>query len=269
MVEMLRRANYERLLKFLKSAKGKIIQLLRKEWCTMKTIGIIGGMSYESSIHYYERINNQVNAEVGNLTCARMIIYNVNFEEIRKFMLNNDWDKIGVELASIAIKLENAGADCIVIATNTMHKLADYVQKKINIPLIHIADCVAEKCKQSKVFNVGLLGTKYTMVENFLKDRLKENGLTVTTPENQKDINEIDRIIFDELCKGEIKDLSKKYYTDVINKMIETKGIEGIILGCTEIEMLIKPKDIQIPIFDTTQSHIDSIVNICIEKVSL
>ena len=141
MVEMLRRANYERLLKFLKSAKGRIIQLLRKEWCTMKTIGIIGGMSYESSIHYYERINNQVNAEVGNLTCARMIIYNVNFEEIRKFMLNNEWDKIGVELASIAIKLENAGADCIVIATNTMHKLADYVQKKINIPLIHIADC--------------------------------------------------------------------------------------------------------------------------------
>ena len=126
----------------------------------MKTIGIIGGMSYESSIHYYERINDQVNAEAGNLTCAKMIIYNVNFEEIRKLMLNNEWNEIGVELANIAIKLENAGADCIVIATNTMHKLADYVQSKINIPLIHIADCVAEKCKKTAIFNVGLLGTK-------------------------------------------------------------------------------------------------------------
>lgn len=235
----------------------------------MKTIGIIGGMSYESSIHYYERINDQVNAEAGNLTCAKMIIYNVNFEEIRKLMLNNEWNEIGVELANIAIKLENAGADCIVIATNTMHKLADYVQSKINIPLIHIADCVAEKCKKTGIFNVGLLGTKYTMVEDFFKDRLKYNGLIVNTPENSQEIDEIDRIIFDELCKGKIKDVSKKYYINVINEMIEHKGIDGIILGCTEIEMLIKSKDIQIPIFDTTQSHIDSIVDICLEKISL
>lgn len=235
----------------------------------MKVIGIIGGMSYESSLHYYERINKQVNAKAGNLTCAKMIIYNVNFEEIRIFMLNNEWDKIGVELANIAIKLENAGADCIVIATNTMHKLANYVQSKINIPLIHIADCVAEKCKQSKVFKVGLLGTKYTMVEDFLKNRLKENGLTVITPNSQEDINEIDRIIFDELCKGKIKESSKQYYINVINKMIASEGIEGIVLGCTEIEMLIKSSDIQIPIFDTTQSHIDSIVDICLEKISL
>ncbi len=235
----------------------------------MKTIGIIGGMSYESSIHYYERINDQVNAEAGNLTCAKMIIYNVNFEEIRKLMLNNEWNEIGVELANIAIKLENAGADCIVIATNTMHKLADYVQSKINIPLIHIADCVAEKCKKTGIFNVGLLGTKYTMVEDFFKDRLKYNGLIVNTPENSQEIDEIDRIIFDELCKGKIKDVSKKYYINVINEMIEHKGIDGIILGCTEIEMLIKSKDVQIPIFDTTQSHIDSIVDICLEKISL
>ena len=235
----------------------------------MKTIGIIGGMSYESSIHYYERINDQVNDEAGNLTCAKMIIYNVNFEEIRKLMLNNEWNEIGVELANIAIKLENAGADCIVIATNTMHKLADYVQSKINIPLIHIADCVAEKCKKTGIFNVGLLGTKYTMVEDFFKDRLKYNGLIVNTPENSQEIDEIDRIIFDELCKGKIKDVSKKYYINVINEMIEHKGIDGIILGCTEIEMLIKSKDIQIPIFDTTQSHIDSIVDICLEKISL
>ena len=232
----------------------------------MKTIGIIGGMSYESSIHYYERINKQVNDLAGNLTCARMIIYNVNFEEIRKLMLANEWDKIGVELGKIAKILEKAGADYIAIATNTMHKLADYVQKQINIPLIHIADCVADKCKQSKVFNVGLLGTKYTMVEDFLKERLKNNGLIVSTPKEEKQINEVDRIIFDELCKGEIKESSKKYFVDVINKMVKEDGIEGIILGCTEIEMLVKQNDLSIPIFDTTQSHIDSIVDYSLGK---
>lgn len=232
----------------------------------MKTIGIIGGMSYESSIHYYERINKQVNDLAGNLTCARMIIYNVNFEEIRKLMLENEWDKIGEELSRIAKILEEAGADYIAIATNTMHKLADFVQKQINVPLIHIADCVADKCKESNVYNVGLLGTKYTMVENFLVDRLEKNGLTVTTPKDKKEIGEVDRIIFDELCKGEIKESSKEYFVEVINKMIEENGIEGIILGCTEIEMLVKQNDLSIPIFDTTQSHIDSIVKYSLEN---
>ena len=231
----------------------------------MKTIGIIGGMSYESSIHYYERINNQVNELAGGLTCAKMIIYNVNFEDIRKLMLSNEWDKIGVELATIAKTLENAGADYIVIATNTMHKLADYVQSQINIPLIHIADCVADKCKESNISNVGLLGTKYTMVEDFLKNRLRDNGLTVTTPQNEENINEIDRIIFDELCKGEIKDSSRQYYINVINNMIKQNDIKGVILGCTEIEMLVKQADLDIPIFDTTQSHIDSIVDYSLE----
>ena len=232
----------------------------------MKTIGIIGGMSYESSIHYYERINNQVNELAGGLTCARMIIYNVNFEEIRVLMLNNEWDKIGFELGKIAKTLENAGADYIAIATNTMHKLADYVQKQINIPLIHIADCVADKCKEKNVLNLGLLGTKYTMVEDFLKDRLQKNGLVVSVPQKDEIINEIDRIIFDELCKGEIKENSKKYFVDVINNMVKENGIKGIILGCTEIEMLVKQSDLTIPIFDTTQSHIDSIVEYSLEK---
>ena len=225
-------------------------------------------MSYESSIHYYERINNQVNQLAGGLNCARMIIYNVNFEEIRTLMLNNEWDKIGIELGKIAKILENAGADYIAIATNTMHKLADYVQKQINIPVIHIADCVADKCKESKVLNVGLLGTKYTMVENFLIDRLHENGLKVSTPREDEIINEIDRIIFDELCKGKIKESSKYYFIDVINNMVKENGINGIILGCTEIEMLVKQSDLTIPIFDTTQSHIDSIVEYSLEKKS-
>ncbi len=232
----------------------------------MKTIGIIGGMSYESSIHYYERINNQVNQIAGGLTCAKLLIYNVNFEEIRKLMLESKWDEIGVELAKIAKILETAGADYIVVATNTMHKLADYIQSQIDIPLIHIADCVADKCKENNILNVGLLGTKYTMVENFLVDRLKQNGLTVTTPKDKENIDEIDRIIFDELCKGEVKNSSREYYKKIINQMIREDGIEGIILGCTEIEMLIKQSDLDIPIFDTTQSHIDSIVDYSLEK---
>lgn len=232
----------------------------------MKMIGIIGGMSYESSIHYYERINDQVNKIAGNLTCAKLIVYNVNFEEIRSLMLAGEWDKIGIELSTIAKTLEKAGADYIVIATNTMHKLADYIQKRIDIPLIHIADCVANKCKEKGVFEVGLLGTKYTMVEDFLKERLKKNGLSVVVPEKDETIAEIDRIIFDELCKGEIKDTSRKYYIDEINRMIREKNIKGIILGCTEIEMLIKQNDLDIPIFDTTQSHIDAIVDYCLEQ---
>ncbi len=233
----------------------------------MKTIGIIGGMSYESSIHYYERINNQVNEKAGGLTCAKMIIYNVNFAEIRELMLNNEWDKIGIELARIAKVLETAGADYIAIATNTMHKLADYVQSQINIPLIHIVDCVADKCKKKKVLKVGLLGTKYTMVEDFLKNRLADNGLTVYVPEKDEDINEIDRIIFDELCKGNIKEESKEYYVKVIKDMIDKYDIKGVIFGCTEIEMLVKQSDLDIPIFDTTQAHIDSIVDYSLEVV--
>lgn len=232
----------------------------------MKTIGIIGGMSYESSIHYYERINNQVNEIMGGLNCAKLLIYNVNFEEIRKLMLENKWDVIGIELANIAKMLETAGVDYIVIATNTMHKLADYIQSQINIPLIHIADCVADKCKENSVYNVGLLGTRYTMTEDFLVNRLEQNGLSVVVPSDEKQINEIDRIIFDELCKGNIKGKSREYYINVISRMIEDKKIEGVILGCTEIEMLIKPEDLSIPIFDTTQAHIDSVVDCSLER---
>ena len=232
----------------------------------MKTIWIIWWMSYESSIHYYERINNQVNKLAWGLNCAKMIVYNVNFGEIRKLMLNNNRDEIWKELANIAKILENSGADYIAIATNTMHKLADYVQQQINIPLIHIADCVADKCKQSNVYNVWLLWTKYTMVEDFFVNRLKKNWLTVSVPVEEKEITEIDRVIFDELCKWEINAESKKYFVDVINGMIEEKNIEWIILGCTEIEMLIKQPDLNIPIFDTTQSHIDAIVDYSLER---
>lgn len=232
----------------------------------MKTIWIIWWMSYESSIHYYERINKQVNELAGGLTCARIIMYSVNFEEIRKLMLGNKREEIWKELAKIAKILENAGADYVAIATNTMHKLADYIQQEINIPLIHIADCVADKCNQKNIHNVWLLWTRYTMVEDFLVNRLKSNWLSVCVPVQENEINEINRIIFDELCKWEIKEQSKNFFVDVINNMIKEKNINWIILWCTEIEMLIKQSDLNIPMFDTTQSHIDAIVEYSLER---
>ncbi len=226
----------------------------------MKKIGIIGGMSYESSLHYYERINNQVNEKLGDLYCAEMLLYNVNFQEIRELMLKGDWEAIGHILGNIAKTLEDAGANFIVIATNTMHKLADRVESYIDIPLLHIADCVSLKCKEKNLKKVGLLGTKYTMEEDFLKKRLEKNGLSVVVPSSKEDIEKVDTIIFQELCKGTINLSSKEYYKKVIQDMILNEHIEGVILGCTEIEMLIKPEDISIPIFDTTQAHIDAIV---------
>ena len=232
----------------------------------MKKIGIIGGMSYESSIHYYERINDGVNKKLGGLTCAEMIIYNVNFAPIREKMLKNDWEGIKNSLIPVAKTLEKSGVDAIAIATNTIHKIADDLEKELSIPLIHIADCVSQKCLHDKKKKVGLLGTKYTMEEDFLKDRLKKNGLEIVIPKDKEEIEEINRIIFDELCKGKIKETSKKYYIDCINHMIKKDGIEGVILGCTEIEMLIKQEDITIPVYDTTQAHIDSLVEFITEE---
>jgi len=232
----------------------------------MKTIWIIWWMSYESSLHYYERINKQVNNIAWNLTCAKMIIYSVNFEEIRKLMIDGERDKIADKLIEVAKILENAWADYLAIATNTMHKLGDRIQDAVNIPLIHIADCVAEKCIQKNVFNVWLLWTKYTMTEDFLINRLEKNWLTITIPMNEDAINEVDRIIFDELCKWVLKGQSKEYFVNLINSMINEKNINWIILWCTEIEMLIKQHDLNIPIFDTTQSHIDAITEYSLEK---
>ena len=232
----------------------------------MKTIGIIGGMSYESSAHYYQKINDQVNAKAGGLNSAKIILYSVNLEEITALMHKGDWDKIGEEIAVVAKILENAGADYIAMASNTIHKVADRVEKIVGVPLIHIADCVADKCKKSGAVKIGLLGTKYTMAEDFLKRRLALNGLTVFAPENEEDINGINRIIFDELCKGEIKDGSRDYFVKVINDMIKNYGIEGVIFGCTELEMLVKKSDLDIPIFDTTQSHVDGVVDLLLKK---
>lgn len=230
----------------------------------MKTIGLIGGVSYESTTHYYQRINDEVNKRAGGLTSAKMIVYSVNFAEIRESMLKNDWDSIYSELMNAAKNLQRAGADCVAIASNTMHKIALDIQWELCIPFIHIADCVAKNCKEAGISKVGLLGTKFTMLEDFLISRLEENSLEVCVPENADDIDEIDRIIFDELCKGEIKSTSKERYIQIANMMVQKNHIQGLILGCTEIEMLLKEGDVSVPLFDTTQSHVEALAEYCL-----
>lgn len=235
----------------------------------MKTIGVIGGMSYESSTHYYERINKQVNDRLGNLNTARIIMYSVNFEEIEPLMRANKWNEISAILTDIAKKLELIGAEVIVIATNTMHKLFDDIQSNINVPMIHIADTVAEKCNNQNIKEVGLLGTAYTMQESFLKDRLSQRGLNVIVPDSDKKISEINRIIFEELCKGTILDESREYYKSIIEELAVRYGAKGIILGCTEIEMLISNSDVSVPVFDTTAAHINGIVDYVAPQMKL
>jgi len=228
----------------------------------LKTIGIIGGMSYESSTHYYERINKQVNDRIGGLNTATIIMYSVNLGEIEPMMRADKWDEISVILTDIAKNLETAGADVIVIATNTMHKLFDVIQASVSVPMIHIADTVADKCISQNIRDVGLIGTAYTMKEPFLKDRLAQKGLKVVVPDSDEKINEINRIVFEELCLGKILDSSREYYKQIIEEFASVYGAKGIILGCTEVEMLISKNDVSIPIFDTTEAHIDGIVDL-------
>jgi len=220
----------------------------------MKTIGLIGGMSWESTKHYYELINEKIKEELGGLHSAECILYSVDFEVIKELQFAGEWEKAGEILSATAIKLENAGADFIILCTNTMHISADAIQQKITIPFLHIADPTAYQIKSEAKKTIGLLGTNFTMEEDFYKGRLtQKHGLEVIIPE-EDDRKEIHRIIYDELCLGDIKLESKEKYKNIISKMAE-KGAEGIILGCTEIGMLIKPEDVTLPLYDTTALH--------------
>lgn len=219
----------------------------------MKTIGLIGGMSWESSAEYYRILNEEVKRQLGGLHSAKCILFSLDFEEIEALQAQGNWEQAGEILASAAATLERAGADFILICTNTMHKVAETVERKINIPLLHIGDATAAKIKNAGIQNVGLLGTQYTMEMDFYKSRLAASGLDVLIP-GESDRREINRIIFEELCLGEIRTDSKMYFLSVIEKLLES-GAEGIVLGCTEIGLLIKTEDISAPLFDTTAIH--------------
>ena len=219
----------------------------------MKTIGLIGGMSWESTVTYYQIINETIREKLGGLHSAKIILYSVDFAEIEEYQSKGDWDKSAILLASAAMRLEQAGADYIVICTNTMHKVAPYIQEKINIPVIHIAETTAEALKKDNVKKVALLGTKYTMTQDFYKEIIQQNGIEVIIP-NGKDIEIVNDIIYNELCLGIISDKSRREYIRVIDSL-KANGAEGVILGCTEIGLLISQEDSSIPIYDTTQIH--------------
>ncbi len=229
----------------------------------MKELGLIGGMSFESTITYYQVINETVKRELGGLHSAKCILYSVDFDEIERYQASGEWAKSGEVLADAAKALERAGADLIVICTNTMHKVAPDIAKAIDIPILHIADMTALELKKADIHRVGLLGTKYTMTQDFYKDVLIAKGIDVLVPD-QEDIEVVNDVIYNELCLGIIKDISKEKYLKIIDKLVQ-KGAEGIILGCTEIGLLIKQGDTDIPLFDTTLIHAQKAALIALE----
>ncbi|KPI52081.1 aspartate racemase [Clostridioides difficile] len=226
----------------------------------MKTIGLIGGMSWESTITYYQVINTVIKEKLGGLHSSKCILYSVDFQEIEECQSSGNWEKSAKILSDAAIKLQDAGADFIVICTNTMHKVADKIQESIHIPLLHIANVTAEVLKEKEIKKVALLGTKYTMEQDFYKNIIINNGIDVLIP-NEEDRIIVNNTIFNELCVGIVSDSSKKAFLSIIDKL-GNQGAEGIILGCTEIGLLIKQNDTSIPLFDTTLIHaIDAALN--------
>lgn len=229
----------------------------------MKVIGLIGGMSWESSALYYRMVNEEVRSRLGGLHSAKCLLYSVDFEEIERYQAEGAWEKAGEVLGQTARALEKGGADFIVICTNTMHKVVDDIQSQIQIPILHIADATAVQIKESQIQKVGLLGTKYTMEQDFYKSRLELNGIQVIVPDRD-DREAVNKIIYEELCLGKIHQESRDYYKKVIQGLIES-GAEGIILGCTEIGLLVKPEDAEVPLFDTTYIHACEAVNMSLK----
>lgn len=220
----------------------------------MKTIGLLGGMSWESTIEYYRLLNETVKAELGGLHSAKIVMVSVDFEEIVALKHEGDWDKIGQLLAAAAAKLEGAGADCLLLATNTMHKVAEAIALSTTLPLIHIADATAVEIKQRGIKRIGLLGTRFTMEESFYRDRLiYQHGLAVQVP-NDEDRSFVHNVIYDELCLGKIRPVSRDRFCEIIARLVAS-GAEAVVLGCTEISLLVHPEDSVVPLFDTTAIH--------------
>lgn len=220
----------------------------------MKTIGLIGGMSWESTVVYYEHLNRMTRDRLGGLHSAELLLWSFDFAQVEQLQASNDWPAATKLMKDAAQKLERGGADCIVICTNTMHKMADDVQEAVDLPLIHIADATADAIKPSNVKTPLLLATRYTMEQDFYSGRLlSHHGINVRIP-NDQDRNTIHNIIYNELCVGIINDTSREQYKDVVQTAVDD-GIDGVILGCTEISLLLSANDVSVPTFDTTELH--------------
>jgi aspartate racemase len=218
-----------------------------------KTIGLLGGMSWESTALYYSLINRGVAARLGGHHSARIAMVSVDFETIKALQFAGRWDEAGDLLAQAAQSVERAGAEFLLLCTNTMHKVADRIEHAIGIPLIHLADATAERIKAQGITRIGLLGTRFTMQESFYRDRLIAHGLQVITP-SAADQDEAHRIIYDELCHGQIHDASRDTFLRII-ETLHRQGAEGVIEGCTEIVMLVDARHTDVPLFDTTAIH--------------
>ncbi|MBN1311336.1 MAG: aspartate/glutamate racemase family protein [Anaerolineae bacterium] len=233
----------------------------------MKTIGLIGGMSWESSLSYYRIINETVKAKLGGFHSAKCILYSVDFAEIEHLQEQGKWQEMAQMLIDAARNVEKGGADFVILCTNTMHKMADDIQANIDIPFMHIADATAQRVKASGIKKVGLLGTRVTMEEEFYKGRLaQKHGLEVLIP-NDEDREIVHRVIYDELVVGRIRRESKARYIDIIQRLIDA-GAEGIILGCTEIGLLVQAGDCRVPLFDTTEVHATAAVEYALGEAS-
>lgn len=226
----------------------------------MKTIGLLGGMSWESTTHYYRMLNQGINARLGGLHSAQIVLVSVDFQPLETLMRHGAWTELGERLADAAQKIEKAGADCLLICTNTMHKVAEIVTQAVDIPLLHIADATAERIKSENLHTIGLLGTEITMEEAFYRGRLIEkHGLEVIIPA-PVDRKKVHAIIFDELCRGKISDDSRKTYLRIIESM-GNQGAEAVIEGCTEIGMLVSQDHTTVPLFDTTALHVQQAIS--------
>ena len=224
-----------------------------------RVIGMLGGMSWESTAEYYRLANELVRDRLGGLHSARLVLASVDFAEIEQLQAAGEWDRAGQILAEEAARLQGAGAELLVLCTNTMHKVADQVQGAVSIPLLHLADATAAAVRAAGLTTVGLLATGFTMEQDFYRDRLAGHGLRVLVPD-AVDRAEVHRIIYDELCVGVIRDESRELYRQVIDRLVAA-GAEGIILGCTEIELLIGAADSPVPVFPTTRLHVEAAVD--------
>ena len=229
----------------------------------MKTVGLIGGMSWESTITYYQLLNEGVKDALGGLHSAKILLYSVDFYEIEALMSRGAWEQAADLLGGVAQRLETAGADMVLICTNTLHKAAPQVQSRIHVPLVHIAEAAADELIKSGITRVGLLGTKYTMTQEFYRDKLTARGIDVLIPEGE-DIDLVNRVIFDELCLGVVKPDSKAEYLRVIAELA-ARGAQGILLGCTELGLIVSAEDVALPLFDTTVIHAKKALELSLE----
>lgn len=225
----------------------------------MKMLGLIGGMSWESTVTYYQLINEAVKEKLGGLHSAKILLYSVDFAQIEQYQISGMWEQSAELLTDAAKSLEAAGADFIVICTNTMHKVAPQIQKALHIPILHIADATADVLLARGIRKTALLGTKYTMTQDFYKLRLMTHGIEVVIP-NRQEIEIVNRVIYEELCVGIISEASRRKYCEIIDRLKQEADAEAVILGCTEIGLLIKPENSVLTVFDTTRIHAEAAV---------